>query len=171
MIFDAVLLSRLQFAWVVGWHVILPAFMIGIASYIAVLEGLRLSTGRDVYLRAARIWEWRTLGGSRDAAPFAVGIVLFLLSYLSLAISMWPMVVPYRFTLWEAASPPSMQAFLLVGTLFMLPVILMYSGWSYWVFREKSDAISATSNDRTKERAMVKLNVNGQTKASARVLR
>ena len=64
-----------------------------------------------------------------------------------------------------------MQAFLLVGTLFMLPVILMYSGWSYWVFREKSDAISATSNDRTKERAMVKLNVNGQTKASARVLR
>jgi Cytochrome bd terminal oxidase subunit I len=80
MIFDAVFLSRLQFAWVVGWHVILPAFMIGIASYIAVLEGLRLSTGRDVYLRAARIWEWRTLGGSRDAAPFAVGIVLFLLS-------------------------------------------------------------------------------------------
>ena len=86
---------------------------------------------------AACIWEWRVLGGSNDAAPFAVAILLFLLSYLGIAISLWPMVVPYRFTLWEAASSPSTQAFLLVGTLFMLPVILMYSGWSYWVFRGK----------------------------------
>jgi len=85
----------------------------------------------------ACIWEWRVLGGTKDAAPFAVAIVLFLLSYLGLAISVWPMVVPYRFTLWEAASSPSTQSFLLVGTLFMLPVILMYSGWSYWVFRGK----------------------------------
>jgi cytochrome d ubiquinol oxidase subunit II len=86
---------------------------------------------------AAGIWEWRVLGGSRDAAPFGVAMVLFLLSYVGLAISLWPMVVPYRITLWEAASSPSTQAFLLVGTLFMLPVILMYSGWSYWVFRGK----------------------------------
>jgi len=86
---------------------------------------------------AACVWEWRALGGPKDAAPFVIAILLFLLSYLSIAISLWPMVVPYRFTLWEAASPPSTQAFLLVGTLFMLPVILMYSGWSYWVFRGK----------------------------------
>jgi cytochrome bd ubiquinol oxidase subunit II len=86
---------------------------------------------------AAGIWEWRVLGGSNDAAPFAVAVVLFLLSYLGIGISLWPMVVPYRFTLWDAASPPSTQAFLLVGTLFMLPVILLYSGWSYWVFRGK----------------------------------
>jgi cytochrome d ubiquinol oxidase subunit II len=86
---------------------------------------------------AACVWEWRALGGPKDAAPFVIAILLFLLSYLSIAISLWPMVVPYRFTLWEAASPPSTQAFLLVGTLFMLPVILLYSGWSYWVFRGK----------------------------------
>jgi len=86
---------------------------------------------------AACFWEWRVLGSSKDAAPFAVAIILFLLSYLGLAISLWPMVVPYHFTLWQAASSPSTQAFLLVGTLFMLPVILMYSGWSYWVFRGK----------------------------------
>jgi len=86
---------------------------------------------------AVCVWEWRALAGSKDASPFAVAILLFLLSYLGFAISLWPMVVPYRFTLWEAASPPSTQAFLLVGTLFMLPVILMYSGWSYWVFRGK----------------------------------
>jgi cytochrome d ubiquinol oxidase subunit II len=83
------------------------------------------------------IWEWRALGGSTDARPFAIAILLFLLSYLGIAIGLWPMVVPYHFTLWQAASSPSTQAFLLVGTLLLLPVILMYSGWSYWVFRGK----------------------------------
>ena len=83
------------------------------------------------------VWEWRALKSPTEAAPFIGAILLFLLSYLGLAISLWPMVVPFRFTLWEAASAPSTQAFLLVGTLFMLPVILMYSGWSYWVFRGK----------------------------------
>jgi cytochrome bd ubiquinol oxidase subunit II len=47
------------------------------------------------------------------------------------------MIVPYHFTLWEAASSERTQAFLLVGTLVLLPVILMYTGWSYWVFRGK----------------------------------
>jgi cytochrome d ubiquinol oxidase subunit II len=83
------------------------------------------------------VWEWRALKSPTEAAAFIGAILLFLLSYLGLAISLWPMVVPFRFTLWEAASAPSTQAFLLVGTLFMLPVILMYSGWSYWVFRGK----------------------------------
>src|SRR5262249_37808442 len=44
-----------------------------------------------------------------------------------------PMIVPHHYTLMQAASPPGTQAFLLVGTLFLLPVILFYSGWSYWV--------------------------------------
>ena len=83
------------------------------------------------------LWEWRALRGRAEATPFIAAILLFLLSYLGLAISLWPMVVPFHFTLWEAASAPRTQAFLLVGTLFMLPVILMYSGWSYWVFRGK----------------------------------
>ena len=87
---------------------------------------------------AVVVWEWRALAGSADAAPFIAAILLFLLSYLGIAISLWPMIVPYQFTLWEAASPPSTQAFLLVGALFLLPVILMYSGWSYWVFRGKA---------------------------------
>lgn len=83
------------------------------------------------------VWEWRALRGSANAAPFVVAILLFLLSYLGLALSLWPFAVPYHFTLWDAASSSSTQAFLLVGTLFLLPVILMYSGWSYWVFRGK----------------------------------
>ena len=44
---DPVLLSRLQFAWVIGWHILLPAFTVGMASYIAILEGLHLVTGRS----------------------------------------------------------------------------------------------------------------------------
>ena len=53
---DPVLLSRLQFAWVIAWHILLPAFTVGLASYIAVLEGLHFATGRDVYLRISTFW-------------------------------------------------------------------------------------------------------------------
>ncbi len=47
------------------------------------------------------------------------------------------MLVPPHYDLWQASSSPSTQAFLMVGTLFLLPIILMYSAWSYWVFRGK----------------------------------
>ncbi|MBO0752717.1 MAG: cytochrome d ubiquinol oxidase subunit II [Bradyrhizobiaceae bacterium] len=81
---------------------------------------------------------WRAFHDqTSEVEPFAAGIGLFAMSYLGIAISLWPMIVPYKFTLWQAASSPSTQAFLLVGTLFLLPVILMYTGWSYWVFRGK----------------------------------
>ena len=81
---------------------------------------------------------WRSLWHPESlAGPFAGSVALFALSYLGIGISMWPMIVPYRLTLWQAASDPSTQAFLLVGTLVLLPVILMYTGWSYWVFRGK----------------------------------
>ena len=83
------------------------------------------------------LWEWRSLGNRSEAAPFAGAVVMFLLSYIGIAISLWPMIVPYSFTLWQAASSPDTQAFLALGTLFLLPVILMYTGWSYWVFRGK----------------------------------
>ena len=83
------------------------------------------------------VWEWRTLRRGLDGSPFIGAILLFALSYLGLAISLWPMIVPYKFTLWQAASSPATQAFLAVGTLFLLPVILMYTAWSYWVFRGK----------------------------------
>jgi cytochrome d ubiquinol oxidase subunit II len=80
---------------------------------------------------------WRSLAGRLQAAPFIGAIGLFALSYLGITISLWPMIVPYHYTLAEAASSPRTQAFLLVGTLVLLPVILAYTGWSYWVFRGK----------------------------------
>jgi cytochrome d ubiquinol oxidase subunit I len=56
MALDPVLMSRVQFAWVVAWHILLPAFTVGLASYIAVLEGLQLATGKPVYLRLSQLW-------------------------------------------------------------------------------------------------------------------
>ena len=53
---DPLLLSRIQFTWVVAWHILLPAFTVGIASFIAVLEGLRLASGREVYARISTFW-------------------------------------------------------------------------------------------------------------------
>jgi cytochrome bd ubiquinol oxidase subunit II len=82
-------------------------------------------------------WVWRSLNNRSEAAPFLGAVSLFVMSYLGIAISLWPFIVPYRFTLWQAASSPSTQAFILVGVLVLLPVILMYTGWSYWVFRGK----------------------------------
>ena len=86
---------------------------------------------------ATALVTWRALGSRAETMPFAGAVLLFVLSFIGIAISLYPMIVPYHFTLWEAASSERTQAFLLVGTLVLLPVILMYSGWSYWVFRGK----------------------------------
>ena len=91
---------------------------------------------------AAALVTWRALGSRAEILPFSGAIVLFVLSYIGIAISLYPMIVPYHFTLWQAASSDRTQAFLLIGTLVLLPVILMYTGWSYWVFRGKVRADS-----------------------------
>jgi len=82
-------------------------------------------------------WEWRALGGEAEGAPFVAAALLFILSYLGVAISLWPMIVPHSITLWQAASSQSTQGFLLIGTLVLLPIVLVYTAWSYWVFRGK----------------------------------
>jgi len=56
MTLDPVLLSRLQWAWVIAWHILLPAFTVGLASYIAVLEGLYFLTGRESWFRISGFW-------------------------------------------------------------------------------------------------------------------
>jgi cytochrome d ubiquinol oxidase subunit II len=86
---------------------------------------------------AAALLTWRALNSRSEVLPFLGGIALFVLSFTGIVISLYPMIVPHHFTLWEAASSDRTQAFLLVGTLVLLPVILMYTSWSYWVFRGK----------------------------------
>jgi cytochrome d ubiquinol oxidase subunit II len=69
--------------------------------------------------------------------PFLMALALVFLGYTGMAISIWPHIVPPSITIWEAASAPPSQGFALVGTLFILPFILMYTVWSYYVFRGK----------------------------------
>jgi cytochrome d ubiquinol oxidase subunit II len=80
---------------------------------------------------------WRWLDQGHGARPFVAAIALFLLGYLGLAISTFPYLVPPSLTIWDAAAAPESQIFALVGTLIMLPIILGYTVFVYWVFRGK----------------------------------
>jgi cytochrome d ubiquinol oxidase subunit II len=79
----------------------------------------------------------RSLARDPFRVPFLAALALAFLGYSGMAISIWPHIVPPTITIWEAASPASSQGFALVGTLFILPFILMYTVWSYYVFRGK----------------------------------
>lgn len=68
---------------------------------------------------------------------FTATLSLIFLGYTGLAISIWPNIIPPNVSIWAAAGPPQSQGFALVGTLFIIPFILMYTGWSYYVFRGK----------------------------------
>ncbi|CAM3345552.1 cytochrome d ubiquinol oxidase subunit II [Methylobacterium mesophilicum] len=83
---------------------------------------------------------WRTLRGGGERAPFLIALGLFALSFLGLGISIFPDVVPGRITIWQAAAPASSQMFMLVGASVLIPIILIYTAYSYWVFRGKVDA-------------------------------
>jgi cytochrome d ubiquinol oxidase subunit II len=76
----------------------------------------------------------------RDGIPFACALGLFFLSYTGLGISMWPLIVPPNITIWEAASPRSSQLFMLVGAAVLIPIILAYTAYAYWIFRGKVKA-------------------------------
>jgi cytochrome d ubiquinol oxidase subunit II len=80
---------------------------------------------------------WRWLDERREVPPFLASIALFLLGYLGLVISVYPYLVPPTLTIWQAAAAPSSQLFMLVGTLILLPIILGYVVFVYWVFRGK----------------------------------
>ncbi|MDC7789482.1 cytochrome d ubiquinol oxidase subunit II [Rhodoplanes sp. TEM] len=79
---------------------------------------------------------WRTTD-RHDFVPFVGTIALFLLGFLGLAISTFPYAVPPVLTIWDAAAAPSSQAFMLVGTVILLPIILGYVAFVYWLFRGK----------------------------------
>jgi cytochrome d ubiquinol oxidase subunit II len=80
---------------------------------------------------------WRWLDGEHDVLPFLAVIVLFLLGYLGLLISNFPYLVPPSLTIWQTAAAPATQVFMLMGTLVMLPIILGYMVFVYWVFGGK----------------------------------
>jgi cytochrome d ubiquinol oxidase subunit II len=80
---------------------------------------------------------WRWLRQGREVPPFLASVGLFLLGYLGLVISTFPYLVPPTLTIWDTAAVPASQIFMLIGTLVLLPLVLVYTGFVYWLFRGK----------------------------------
>lgn len=79
----------------------------------------------------------KTLRRDSHATPFLLALLLLLLGYTGLGISLWPNIIPPGISIWEAAAPAQSMGFTLVGALFIIPFILVYTAWSYYVFRGK----------------------------------
>ncbi|WP_419814233.1 cytochrome d ubiquinol oxidase subunit II [Glacieibacterium sp.] len=86
---------------------------------------------------AAALGFFRSLSKRAELAPFLHALALFLLSFIGLGVSMFPYLIPGQVTIWQAAAPAKSQLFMLVGAGIMVPIILAYSGYAYWVFRGK----------------------------------
>ncbi|EBA1890461.1 cytochrome d ubiquinol oxidase subunit II [Salmonella enterica] len=81
---------------------------------------------------------WRSLNQQHyHALPFVLTLGLIFLGFSGLGISIWPHIIPPSITLWQAAAPTQSQEFMLVGALLIIPIILVYTFWSYYVFRGK----------------------------------
>ncbi|SDI53607.1 cytochrome d ubiquinol oxidase subunit II [Alloyangia pacifica] len=82
---------------------------------------------------------WKGLRGGGDRLPFFSALGFFVLGFIGIGISFYPMIVPPSLTIVEAAAPDSSLAFALVGTVILIPIILAYTAYAYWVFRGKID--------------------------------
>lgn len=80
---------------------------------------------------------FRAVKKQQEGMPFVATMGLFLFTYLGLLASKWPYIVPPDYTLWDAASAYESQLFLLLGFLFVIPIVMAYIAWSYWIFRGK----------------------------------
>ena len=83
------------------------------------------------------------MNAGREYRPFLLSFGVFLTGYLGIAISIWPYIVPFEITFRKAAAAPESQSLLLVGTVVMLPLILAYVGYCYYIFRGKASHESA----------------------------
>lgn len=73
----------------------------------------------------------------RELQPFLSALALFVMCFIGLGIGFYPYIVPHSISIWDAAGPDSSLRFLLVGASVLLPLILAYTAYSYWVFRGK----------------------------------
>jgi len=140
--------------WAYGW---LPRLMNGVIAFVALaLAGTLVGNFRVVdrwlaqpwlfllpLVASLAAWQLYRVAAERRSEwqPYALASLLFLTAYLMLAGSFWPWLVPYHLTLAEAAAPESSLEFLFWGAgVIVLPVILIYTGVVYWVFRGKLDS-------------------------------
>ena len=81
---------------------------------------------------------WRDLRTEREFRPFFLTLGIFLMNYIGIGVSTWPWLVPFKVTLWDAAAAPESQSLLLLGTVFLLPCVLAYTAYCFYVFRGKA---------------------------------
>lgn len=99
--------------------------------------GLLVTIPMPLLLIGASAALWAAVRRGHDGAPFAWTLAIFALAMAGLAVSFWPDLIPGRLTIWQAAAPADSQIFMLVGAAVLVPMILAYTAWSYWVFRGK----------------------------------
>ena len=104
-----------------GW----PALL-----YVAPVPLLVVAAATSMFLGLRR---------GHDVRPFLSANALFILCYIGLVISFYPYIVPPSVSIWQAAGPDSSLKFLLVGSVVLIPIILVYTAHAYWVFRGKVD--------------------------------
>lgn len=90
-----------------------------------------------IFVAALAVLLFTSLRSTRDGMPFLASLGLFLVTFVGLGVSLFPYVVPTSITIWQAAAPDSSLEFLLIGAVVLIPMILTYSGYAYWVFRGK----------------------------------
>lgn len=86
---------------------------------------------------------WRAIAQGREYLPFILTVAIFLLGYVGLGISLYPWMVPFELTFTQAAAIPESQSLLLVVAAPLLPIILCYTAYSFYVFRGKANAEEA----------------------------
>ena len=99
--------------------------------------GILLTSPVPVLVGLLALGFFRSLARGRELAPFLCALGWFVLGFAGLGISLFPLIVPPDLTIWDAAAPRDSQVFLLVGAAVLVPMILAYSGYAYWVFRGK----------------------------------
>ena len=101
------------------------------------MPGVLLTAQVPILVVIAGFFYFRSLNAGAERLPFAIALALFLLGFVGLGISIFPYIVPDQITIWDAAAPEQSQVFMLAGTVFIVPIILAYTAWAYWVFRGK----------------------------------
>ena len=101
--------------------------------------GIVLAAPVPIAVAGMALLLFRALDDGHDYKPFLLTLALFLLCFVGLGISIWPDIVPGRVTIREAAAPEASQLFALVGVAILIPIIIAYTAYAYWVFRGKID--------------------------------
>ena len=101
--------------------------------------GILVTAPVPLAVAATAFFFFRSIAGRQDYLPFVLALVLFFLCFVGLGVSIFPDIVPGRVTIWQAAAPESSQVFMLVGVSVLVPIIVAYTAYAYWIFRGKVD--------------------------------